>query len=224
MSSTPLARCQDYGSTARWSSFRANWTTAHACHLIVLTLVTESIQRLKLFHKIIAQSVFSDGMLVCNSQMWSFGLVPAISRIFANPSYPKHHPNTVVPNYSAAMHAKYEVMEAAVKENPFNTRYFCWLDVGLFRDIAGKSADGPFSLYLPPGFRNDSVSYQEVYGRNKQVSVKDIVYMNMVWVCGCFFFAEANVMLKWTEEYKVCDFHCYVTTARVALWSQWNTV
>ena len=69
------------------------------------------------------------------ARMWSFGLVPRIARIFAQPGYPRHPPNTVVPSYSAAMHAKYEVMEAAVRHNPFSTKYFCWLDVGLFRDV-----------------------------------------------------------------------------------------
>ena len=41
--------------------------------------------------------------------MWSFQLVPSIAKIFSRPGYPFHTPNTVVPNYSAAMHAKYEV-------------------------------------------------------------------------------------------------------------------
>lgn len=108
------------------------------------------------------------------------------------------------------MHAKYEVMQAAIRENPFNTRYFCWLDIGLFREIADKSDDGRFSLYLPPGFLKDMVSYQEVGDRDKTASIKDIVYNNKVWVCGCFFIAEAEVMSRWIQEYKVCGFSCCV--------------
>ena len=156
--------------------------------------------------------------------MWSFGLVPEIARIFRKPGYPKHRPNTVVPNYSAAMHAKYEVMQSAIKENPFKTRYFCWLDIGLFRDLTDGDHDSiripnvpndslkfeqfstdRFSIYLPPGLEPSSVAYQQVWDdRNKDASVEQIVYENMVWVCGCFFIAEASVMYRWTEEYKVC--------------------
>jgi hypothetical protein len=137
--------------------------------------------------------------------MWSFALVPEISRIFAKPGYPQHLPNTVVPTYSAAMHAKYEVMQWAIRENPFKTRYFCWLDIGLFRDMAEQEGDSsPFSLHLPAGFRSDSVAYTEVWEpRNPAATVEQIVYNNMVWVCGCFFIAEASVMYRWTREYKV---------------------
>jgi len=149
-------------------------------------------------------------------QMWSFGLLPNITRIFAKPYYPKHYPNTVVPAYSAAMHAKYEVMQLAILENPFNTRYFCWLDVGLFRDIA--ESNELFSLYLPPDLKNTSVGYQDVYGRDTMVtSVADIVRDNMVWVCGAFFIAEATAMFRWTQEYQVCSLKCVILYLHLAI-------
>ena len=136
--------------------------------------------------------------------MWSFGLVPEITRIFEKPGYPKHLPNTVVPTYSAAMHAKYEVLQWAIKQNPFRTRYFCWLDIGLFRSLPPGSPS--FAMYLPPNLTTNSVAYQEVYGRVTSAKIEDIVKANMVWVCGCFFVAEATVMYRWTQEYKVYSF------------------
>jgi hypothetical protein len=140
--------------------------------------------------------------------MWSFGLVPEIARIFAKPGYPHHIPNTVVPAYSAAMHAKYEVMQMAIKENPFKTRYFCWLDIGLFRDLVNEQNAPPFLLYLPSGFRSDSIGYAEVRTypcpRDPSAAIEHIISRDMVWVCGCFFIGEAKVMYRWTEEYKVC--------------------
>jgi hypothetical protein len=133
--------------------------------------------------------------------MWSFGLVPEITHIFAMPGYPQHTPNTVVPTYSVAMHAKYEVMQMAIKENPFKTRYFCWLDIGLFRGLVDQQGELlPFTIYLPAGFRSYSVAYSEVYTRSTEATVKTIVYDNWVWVCGCFFIAKATVMYRWTEE------------------------
>ena len=129
-------------------------------------------------------------------------MVPEIARIYAKPGYPKHHPNTVVPEYPAAMHAKYELVQLTIRNNPFRTKYFCWQDIGLFRE--NEQEDSPrFSLTLPIGFQMDSVAYNEVYRRNSKASVKDIISRNMVWVCGCFFIGEATVMFRWTEEYKV---------------------
>ena len=131
-------------------------------------------------------------------------MVPEIARIYAKPGYPKHHPNTVVPEYPAAMHAKYELMQLTIRDNPFRTQFFCWLDIGLFRDIASEPIDSPrFSLTLPDGFQLDSVAYTEVYSRDTKAPVEDIIKNNMVWVCGCFFIGEATVMFRWTEEYKV---------------------
>jgi hypothetical protein len=103
------------------------------------------------------------------------------------------------------MHAKYEVVQLSIRDNPFRTRYFCWLDIGLFRDIAGAEPiyANRLSIYLPNGFKNDSVAYAEVNTRDTKLSVKEIIQKNMVWVCGCFFIGEASVLYRWTEEYKV---------------------
>jgi hypothetical protein len=166
--------------------------------------VRVGIQCFECVHCIRIHLQYSSHHLLRTLQMWSFGLVPEIARIFKQSDYPKHLPNTVVPTYSAAMHAKYEVLQWAIKQNPFKTRYFCWLDVGLFRDLSKLRSVNRFSLYLPPYFNTGSVAYQEVYGaRNTKATVKDIVYNNMVWVCGCFFIGEAGVMYQWTLEYKV---------------------
>jgi hypothetical protein len=155
----------------------------------------------------------------CESQMWAFSLIPDIKRIFNKPGYPQYKPNTVVPTYSAAMHAKYEVMQQAIEENAFRTKYFCWLDIGLFRDIVSELANAPrFPLYLPKGFRSDSVAYQEVWDpRDPRASVEQIVKNNMVWVCGCFFIAEATVMYRWTREYKVCFAFPYIRHSSLAV-------
>ena len=107
---------------------------------------------------------------VSQSEMWSFRLVPRIAAIFNQSGDPRHFPNIVEPRYSSAMHAKYEVMLRATTENHFRTRYFCWLDVGLFRDLIVEDVDDhvkltnrkQFSLALPPGFRNDSIACCEM--------------------------------------------------------------
>lgn len=133
---------------------------------------------------------------------WAFSLRPQIDKIFRQTFYPKHHPNTVNPDYSCAMHAKYELMSQAVEENPFKTKYFCWLDAGLFRSEIDK-IDPPFSIGLPPKFDSNKIAYGEVYPLQKTpLSAKLIVTGNYVWVCGCFFIGRYDVMARWTEQYK----------------------
>ena len=136
--------------------------------------------------------------------MWAFRLEPYIAKIFSRLFYPHFTLNTVVPSYSAAMNAKYEVMHMAMRSNPFRTQYFCWLDIGYFRDLANSSANGShFSLSIPPQLDIDAVAYTVVRPRIPDLSAKDIIKRNLVWVCGGFFVGRKDALKLWTEEYKV---------------------
>ena len=136
---------------------------------------------------------------VTRNRLWSFGLRKRIAAIYAQPNYPKFHPNTVIPDYSCVMHAKYEFVQNATKSNPFRTRYFAWVDIGLFRDIVTESK--PVKLHLPPNFDHSRIAYTEVHGRNTKMSRRSIFHRNKVWVAGGYFIAEKSVMQRWTAEY-----------------------
>ena len=138
---------------------------------------------------------------VARSDMWAFSLRPAIAKLFSQAFYPKHHPNTVIADYSCTMHAKYEFMATAVRENPFGTRHFAWLDVGLFRDWGLL---GAFSLRLPPHFDPGRVAYGEVYALASaaRLTARQIVQRNLVWVCGCFFVGRHDVVARWARQYR----------------------
>lgn len=137
--------------------------------------------------------------VIKREELWSYvTLLPNTTRLFAKPEYPKHPPNTVIPEYSCIMHAKYEMMLRTALENPFGTRHLAWLDIGLFRDMVSKNKT--FELYLPPSFDPDKVAYEQVYNRNDE-SAKSIFYGNHVWVCGCFYLSRVSVMVKWTLAY-----------------------
>jgi Bacterial protein of unknown function (HtrL_YibB) len=136
--------------------------------------------------------------------MWTFGLYSNISRLFSTPGYPKHYPNTVVPEFATAVSSKYEVMQMALRANPFRTQYFCWIDAGYFRDLSSMPENATqFSLCLPPNFQTNSVAYQQVAERNVSASIKDIISRNLEWIAGGCFMAELNVMSRWTKEYQV---------------------
>ena len=133
--------------------------------------------------------------------MWAFMLRDRIAAIYSQPGYPKFYPSTVIPEYSCVMHAKYELMHRVSEENPFRSRYFAWLDIGLFRDIADNWQQESFTMHLPPQFDDNKVAYTEVQPRNVLLSERYIFRHASNWLCGCFFLAERSVMLRWTNDY-----------------------
>ena len=131
--------------------------------------------------------------------LWDFSLLSNISQIFSDPNYPKFLPNTVVPEYSCAMHAKYELVSKTTTWNPFLTNYFAWIDIGLFRDLDYHVK--MFRIDLPPKFNASRVAYNQVYPREISALPRDIYRSNSVWVCGCFFIGHKTLMTKWTQHY-----------------------
>jgi len=147
---------------------------------------------------------------VDRSKLWSFRVMePGIAKIFSRKSYPWNPPNTVVSSYSAAMHAKYELMQWTIRDNPFKSAYICWLDVGLFRDLvtdsisSSMSDNKSFRLSLPGGLNSSSISYSLVSEDRprRSLTAEQIVIWNSVFVCGCCFIGRVDVMWNWTTEY-----------------------
>ena len=138
---------------------------------------------------------------VSKEGLWAFSLLDDIAKIYRQYSYPKHNPYTTVPEYTSAMHAKYEFMAKALKENPFKTNFFCWMDVGLFRNVTEPFQPAQtLDLKLPALFDEKRVAYSQINER-KDLTVEQIFHNNMVWVCGCIFMAKGTIMKKWIYEY-----------------------
>ena len=136
---------------------------------------------------------------VSKEGLWAFTLLDDIAKIYRQYSYPKHVPYTTVPEYTSAMQAKYEFMAKALKENPFKTNYFCWMDVGLFRNFTGTPSK-TLDLKLPALFDDKRVAYSQIFERG-DFTVEQIFHQNKVWVCGCIFMAKGTIMKKWIYEY-----------------------
>lgn len=136
---------------------------------------------------------------VQRNSTWAFGLLPKITQVLRDGNYPKHLPNTVVPEYQPIQHIKYEYVHDVALKNPFRTKYFSWIDIGLFREIASKNVK-PFKLYLPPNMDLSRVAYNEVTPAVEHTN-EEIFRQNLYWVCGCFFIGARPTILKWTKEY-----------------------
>ncbi|XP_014782549.1 uncharacterized protein LOC106877989 [Octopus bimaculoides] len=136
--------------------------------------------------------------LIDKKELWSFNIEKNISDIFKQPGYPRFLPNTVVPGYSCAMHAKFEVLNRVIRKNYFHTKYFMWLDIGLFRSLTRTPK---FELRVPTNFDDTKVAYSFVFDFKKDVTYKDIIYHNMVWVGGASNLGKYDVLYKFTQEY-----------------------
>ena len=137
---------------------------------------------------------------VSKDSLWSFSLYHDIQTIFQNPGYPKHSPNTYVPAYSCVMHSKYEFVAMALKSNPFNTKYFAWIDIGHFRDLTQNLNISSFSLDLPPRFDPQRVAYGEVFSFLSHTE-EEVFKRSRVWVSSSFFIAKASTMKQWILQY-----------------------
>ena len=133
-------------------------------------------------------------------RLWPFRLTEHIRAVYSQEGYPKHHPNTVVPEYAAAQHAKYAVLAYAAKQRYFSTPYYAWLDIGYFRDIAKN--EKYFSLHHPPKFDSSKIAFNRVYDVTMEEIPHDIFKDNKVWVGGGFALGIPDVILKFEEMYR----------------------
>ncbi len=139
---------------------------------------------------------------ISKSNIWSFSLLPNISQIYK--SWPKHNPFTTVPHYTSIAQAKYEFLAVAMKENPFKTKYFAWMDIGYFRGMAHPIVtvnETPLSLYLPPMLDQKKVAFGESHQRDEDVTPSEILKQRITWVSGSMFVGSASTMHKWVLQY-----------------------
>ena len=148
-------------------------------------------------------------VVIERSKLWSFRETePRIAKIFSQKFYPWNPPNTVLSSYSAAMHAKYELMQWTILDNPFKSAYICWMDVGYFRDLVTQSdcvsvEDKSFRLCLPAGLYSSAIAYSLVYSDQPRrwLTAEQVVSQNLIFACGGFFIGRVDVMFDWTTEY-----------------------
>ncbi|XP_025087813.1 uncharacterized protein LOC112560272 isoform X3 [Pomacea canaliculata] len=138
---------------------------------------------------------------VSRDQLWSFQLREKVARIYAQSSYPKHLPNTVIPEYSCAMHAKFEVMNDTIRNRYFPSSHYAWIDIGCFRDLS-VTINEVLSLVPPKDLDPSRIMYSEVFSPALTMLPSKIFRENIVWVGGASFVGRAEVVLEFTEQYR----------------------
>ena len=138
--------------------------------------------------------------MIDRNSSWAFEIKDKIKDIYNQKGYPKYNPGTVIPDYSCVMHFKYDAMWRASTENYFHTRYFAWLDIGLFR--RNQNRKDYFMLVLPPDFNHSRVAVSKVYTQSMDTEIPVIIKQKLDWVCGCIFVGERRVIIQYAEQYK----------------------
>lgn len=138
--------------------------------------------------------------LIKRKDLWAFRMLPNISALFEDPLYPKYHPNTVVPEYSCAQHAKYELLLTSVNNNPFNTALFSWLDIGYFREVVNVSTE--FCIQPPPNFDTGRVAMTRINSVDLNQDIETIFYHNVVWVGGGMLLGESVILSQFCDNYR----------------------
>lgn len=131
------------------------------------------------------------------SDMWTFRISTNISRIFADPQYPLHYPNTVSAQYACVSSSKFELVKEVINDNPFNSNYIAWLDIGYFR----RRLKEPITLRLPSDFKRNKVAFTEVRRRDETLTAADIIRHNVNWLAAGYFVAHYKIMDRFVSGY-----------------------
>ena len=137
--------------------------------------------------------------LLNRTELWPFQLISEIKTVYEQPGYPKYSPNTVIPEYAAAQHAKYAAVADTVRKEIFVNPYYAWLDIGYFREVVQRNIY--FVLTKPPGFDSERIAFNLI---NKLPLNKDPVTIfrnNVVWIGGGLFVGSGKVLLQFEQSY-----------------------
>jgi hypothetical protein len=139
-------------------------------------------------------------VLLDRSSSWAFQNIDKIKKIFESSTYPKHYPNTVVPAYACAQHAKYDMIERAAKMNAFSTAYYMWIDIGYFRN---RKSENNFYLTKPPSFDDTKIAFNLINSKLKfDRSPATIMKQNLVLLGGGLFFGKRDYVIKFAAQFE----------------------
>lgn len=140
-------------------------------------------------------------VVIERNTLWSFQIMPQIAKIYSAPGYPKHYPNTYIPAYTSLTHSKLPVVVDAIEHSYFSTDYYCWLDVGYFREIVTRNKT--FWLEVPSDFDSTKVGVTRVYNSKlSDIRAKTIIYGNLNWIGGGLFLGKPDVLVRFGKQYK----------------------
>lgn len=146
-------------------------------------------------------SLLTEVVHLNRSELWAFQIIPKISKIYSTPGYPRHYPNTFIPEYTSLTHSKQQVLDSAARKKVFDTDFYCWLDAGYFRDIVHR--EKKFWLEVPDDFDKSRIGVTRVYYTDlERTSARTIILGNLNWIGGGLFLGTPEVISRFHDQYK----------------------
>nr|KAI8732796.1 hypothetical protein BgiMline_029521 [Biomphalaria glabrata] len=141
---------------------------------------------------------------VNRSQFGSFKDLDRVKKIFSQPHYPIHRPNTVNAEYPITMNAKYDALQMAMDMGHVDTDYIAWVDIGYFRNLlyVKTPKNYSFTLEIPLDFEDTKIGFSEVGPRVSHTTPWDYIRHNIVWVAGGFVLGKKPVIQKFIKNFK----------------------
>ena len=179
-----------------------NWMGVYKYLQNPLIIYTDSKKIAQYFEKLRQNSTYITKVIsFSRGQLWPFQILPQISKIYSKPGYPKHYPNTYIPAYTAMTHSKLPLVVKAIKAKYFPSDFYCWIDIGYFRELAGRRKQ--FYLEIPGNFDNSKVGVTRVLNSDlENMTAKSIILGNKNWIGGGLFLGKPDVLTKFELQYK----------------------
>lgn len=147
------------------------------------------------------KAIRTEIIIIKRDALWSFQILPKIAKLYSSPGYPKHYPNTHIPAYTSMTHSKFPLLLDATTRDYFRTEYYCWLDIGYFREIVSRNKT--FWLEVPSKFDSTKVGVTRVFNSTLAgIRPKTIIYGNINWIGGGLFLGKPNILARFAEQYK----------------------
>ena len=124
----------------------------------------------------------------------TFKMKPRIEAILA-----RRRNSSMNADLLCTMHAKYELLKRAAKQNPFRTSHMLWLDVGPYNQP--YPSDGKFRVDLPPKFDHQRIAYRSSRWFAPEKTVPDVFRKNLVWMNGDFILGATQSVVSWCKTY-----------------------
>lgn len=107
--------------------------------------------------------------------------------------------------YLSHGHIKHELLEKAIEENPFHSKYFSWIDINIFHLFKNEDEPKMFlqwitnpNTYLAPSF----ITFPGCWSKLEKDKIDDVLNTVQWRFCGCFLLGDIDSMKTFLSLYR----------------------
>ena len=139
--------------------------------------------------------------MIDRNELYAFQQTRKLASIFEQDGYPHFYPNTVNEHYTCATHAKFDLLDIVIQKRIVKSKYLSWVDIGYFREDTNPF-NFIYDIDIPPGFREDRISFLQTQFFNESLSYRDIILSNANWVSSGLFLGRVDYLSIFIKNYK----------------------